>query len=74
MKILYFAGVMAEIGIFDTVMYALWYLTKLDIIEMIVFSITISIFLTFPIMMQIEELETNETKSKKSRNGKREVH
>lgn len=72
MKILYFAGVMAEIGIFDTVMYALWYLTSLDIIEMIAFSITISIFLTFPIMMQIEELKTNDVKNK-SRNGKGKV-
>lgn len=52
---LYFMGIMAEIGAFSTSVMILWCLTSMDLWELLCVSTAAASFVTFPMMMKIEE-------------------
>lgn len=52
---LYFMGIMAEIGAFSTSAMILWCLTSMDLWELLCVSTAVASFATFPMMMKIEE-------------------
>jgi hypothetical protein len=52
---LYFMGVMAEIGAFATSAMILWCLTNMDLWKILCISMATASFVTFPVMMKIEE-------------------
>lgn len=53
-KKMYFVGIMAQVGIFSTVAFALWVLTSMDITKLCCISMMASSFVSLPILLQIE--------------------
>lgn len=51
---MYFIGVMAQVGTFSTIALLLWWMTKMDVFELLCISAMASSMVSIPILMQIE--------------------
>lgn len=51
---MYFIGVMAQVGTFDTIALLLWWMTKMDVLKLLCISAMVSSMVSLPILMQIE--------------------
>nr|DAG54885.1 MAG TPA: hypothetical protein [Caudoviricetes sp.] len=53
-KRMYFIGVMAQVGVFATVAFLLWWMSEIDVIKLLCISAMVSMTVSLPILMQIE--------------------
>lgn len=51
---MYFIGVIAQVGTFATVAFLLWWMSEIDVIELLCISSMISMTVSLPILIQIE--------------------
>ena len=49
-KRMYFIGVMAQVGTFATIALLLWWMTKMDVLELLCISAMVSLMVSIPIL------------------------
>jgi Mg2+/citrate symporter len=49
-KRMYFIGVMAQVGTFSTIALLLWWMTKMDVLELFCISAMVSLMVSLPIL------------------------